>query len=408
MNFRLELQIAMRYLQSRKNDTFISITSVLSLVGITLGVAALIIVMSVMNGYRIELTNKLKGFNSDVMVRNFDQEIDSYQPIIQDIAKLSRVSRAMPVISEQSLIIKDNKATGAIVKAIRPKDSHAYSFLSKANKLSDPNGILLGEKLAGILGVKEGDGVKVISTYFNTTIVGSVPRVKDFKVEGVFSSGLSEYDSSYAMMGLEAGQKLFQKEDTVNSIEVFLMKGEDTEEAARVISRLLDHKYQVYDWKRMNQSLFNALKTERVVMFIILTFIIVVAAFNIISSLTMLVTEKIKEIAILRTIGFSANSIMRIFLYLGMVLGSIGTSFGVVIGLAFAHNIEDIKNSLSSIMGTNLFDPIVYYLDILPSHVDNLDVIKIVFLSLGVSLCATMYPSFKASRISPVEAMKND
>lgn len=408
MNFKLEFRIAMRYLQSRKNDTFISITSILSLVGIMLGVAALIIVMSVMNGYRIELTSKLKGFNSDVMVKNFDHDISGYKAIVQDIARLSRVNRVMPVITEQSLLIKDNKATGAIIKAIKPKDSNAYSFLSKTNKISEPNGILLGEKLARILGVKEGDNIKVISTYFNTTVVGSIPRVKDFKVEGLFTSGLSEYDSSYAIMDLEAGQKLFQKKDEVNSIEVFLMRDENTEEAARIISRLLEHKYQVYDWKRMNISLFNALKTERVVMFIILTFIIVVAAFNIISSLTMLVTEKRKEIAILRTIGFSDNSIMRIFLYLGMVLGFIGTTFGLVIGLAFAHNIEDIKNALSSVVGTNLFDPIVYYLDILPSHVDNLDVVKIVVLSLGVSLLATLYPSFKASRVSPVEAMKND
>lgn len=408
MNFKLEMKIAMRYLQSRKRDAFISITSVLSLVGIMLGVAALIIVMSVMNGYRIELTTKLKGFNSDVMVKNFDHDIKDYRPMVQDIAKLSRVNRVMPVISEQSLLIKDNKATGALIKAIRTKDSNAYPFLPKDNQLSNNNGILLGERLARILGVNVGDSIKVVSTHFNTTVVGAIPRVKDFKVEGLFASGLSEYDSSYAIMTLEAGQGLFQKENVVTSLEVFLMKGEDTEEAVRVISRLLDHKYQVYDWKRLNKSLFDALKTERVVMFFILAFIIIVAAFNIISSLTMLVTEKVKEIAILRTIGFSANSIMRIFLYTGMVLGLAGTTLGVVLGLAFAHNIEDIKNALSSVMGTNLFDPIVYYLDVLPSHVDNLDVIKIVALSVTVSLLATIYPSFKASRVSPAEGMKND
>lgn len=408
MNFKLEFQIAMRYLQSRKNDAFISITSILSLVGIMLGVAALIIVMSVMNGYRIELTNKLKGFNSDVMVRNFDQDISGYKAVVQDISRLSRVNRVMPVINEQSLLIKGNKSTGALIKAIKQRDSNAYSFLAKTEKISLPNGILLGERLSRVLGVKVGDSIKVVSTYFNTTVVGSIPRVQDFKVEGVFSSGLSEYDSSYAIMNLEAGQKLFQKQDKVNAIEVFLMEGEDTDESARVISRLLDHKFQVYDWKRMNKSLFDALKTERVVMFLILTFIIVVAAFNIISSLTMLVTEKTKEISILRTIGLSPGSVMRIFLYSGVFLGMFGTALGVVLGLAFAYNIEDIKNALSSFLGTNLFDPIVYYLDILPSHVEPMDVIKIIFLSVGVSVLATIYPSFKASRVSPAEGMKND
>lgn len=407
MNFKLEFRVALRYLQSRKKDAFISIISLLSLIGIMLGVAALIVVMSVMNGYRSELTKKLKGFNSDVTVRNFDNHITEYKQIVRSIVKLKEVSSVIPVISEQSLLINNERATGAMIKAMRTQDILRYKFLKK-RKISRDNGIILGSRLARALGVKPGDNVKMVSTHFNTTIVGAIPKIKDFYVEGLFASGLSEYDSSYAIIPLIAGQKLFDMADSVNSIEIFLMENEDSEEAAGVISKELDNKYQVYDWRRLNQSLFDALKTERVVMFIILTFIIIVAAFNIISSLTMLVTDKMKEIAILRTMGFSKGSIMRLFLYAGMILGVAGTILGMILGLSIAYNVNSIKDFISSFSGTNLFDPIIYYLDILPSKVDNIDVIKVVFLSLIVSFIATLYPSYKASRMSPAEGLKND
>jgi len=407
MNLKLELRIALRYLQSKKKDAFISIISFLSLIGIMLGVAALIVVMSVMNGYRIELTKKLKGFNSDVMVKNFDNNIDNYSSITKEIGKLEKVSSVIPVISEQSLVINNDRATGAIVKAIRDKDIDRYSFL-KSKKFSQANSVILGSRLAKILGVKPGDKVKLVSTHFDTTIIGAVPKIKDFYIDSLFTSGLSEYDSSYVIMPLAAGQKLFELRDAVNTIEVFLMGDEDPEKASLTISNLLENRYQVYDWKRLNQSLFNALKTERVVMFIILTFIIIVAAFNIISSLTMLVTNKSKEIAILRTIGFSKSAIMRIFLFSGMTLGVFGTLLGVISGLAFAGNINKIKDALSSISGTELFDPLIYYLEVLPASVALYDVMVVIFISLTVSFFATLYPSCKASRMSPAEGLKNE
>ena len=407
MNIKLEFSIALRYLQSKKKETFISITSFLSLVGIMLGVAALIVVMSVMNGYRIELTKKLKGFNSDIMIKNFDNDIEDYQHVIDDITKLKSVSSALPVISEQSLLINDDKATGAIIKAIRQQDIPRYSFLQK-KQFSRSNSAILGTRLARMLGVKPGDTVKLVSTHFDTTIIGAIPKIKDFYVDSVFTSGLSEYDGSYVIIPLDAGQRLFEMNDAVNGIEVFLAGDEDPEKMSYVISDVLQNKYQVYDWKRLNQSLFQALKTERAVMFIILMFIIIVAAFNIISSLTMLVTNKAREIAILRTIGFSRGSIMRIFLYSGMMLGFMGTLLGVSLGLAFAYNIDDIKNFLSSVSGTNLFDPLIYYLEILPSKTDKYDVIRVASLSLIVAFFATLYPSYKASRMSPVEGLKND
>lgn len=407
MNLKLELRIALRYLQSKKKDAFISIVSLLSLIGIMLGVAALIVVMSVMNGYRIELTKKLKGFNSDVIVKNFDNDITNYPVIVQEIGKLKEVISVLPVISEQSLVLNNDRATGAIVKAINDNDIHRYSFL-EGKKFSKSNSIILGSRLARILGVKPGDKIKLVSTHFDTTIIGAMPRIKDFYVDSLFTSGLSEYDSNYVIMPLLAGQKLFDLKDAVNTIEVFLMDKEDSEKASLAISNELAHRYQVYDWKRLNQSLFNALKTERVVMFIILTFIIIVAAFNIISSLTMLVINKSKEIAILRTIGFSKSAIMRIFLFSGMILGVFGTVLGMILGLAFAGNINKIKDALSSISGTELFDPLIYYLEVLPASVALYDVMIVVFISLTVSFFATLYPSYKASRMSPAEGLKNE
>jgi len=407
MKMNLEFNIALRYLQSKKKEAFISITSYLSLIGIMLGVAALIVVMSVMNGYRIELTKKLKGFNSDIIVKNFDSEIRDYEGVTKKIVELKGVRSVLPVLSEQSLLINDDRATGAIIKAIRAEDIPSYHFL-RNKSFSRQNSIILGARLARSLGVKSGDFVKLVSTRFDTTIIGSIPKMKDFYVESVFTSGLSEYDSSYVVIPLEAGQKLFDMKNCVNSIEVFLKKNDDPEIMSYEIADILENKYQVYDWKRLNQSLFQALKTERAVMFLILTFIIIVAAFNIISSLTMLVTNKAKEIAILRTIGFSRGSIMRIFMYAGMMLGLIGTLLGVSLGLAFAYNIEDIKNFFSSVSGTNLFDPLIYYLEILPSKTDKYDVLKVISLSLVISFCATLYPSYKASKMSPVEGLKND
>jgi len=409
MKFKLELGIGLRYLQSKKKEAFISITSLLSLLGIMLGVAALIVVMSVMNGYKVELTKKLKGFNSDVVIRDFESTIADYQTILDKITKEKIIASAVPVISEQSLLLNEERATGAFIKAIRPEDVKVYPFL-QGQKLSYPNSVILGQRLARMLGVSPGDTIKFVSTHFDSTIIGMMPRMKDFYVEGVFNSGLSEYDSSYAIMPMAAGQKMFGIPDAVNGIEVFLLPDVklDPDKVARRISNLLDNKYQVLDWKRMNQTLFDALKTERAVMFIILTFIIIVAAFNIISSLTMLVTNKSREIAILRTMGFSRGGIMRIFLYSGMILGILGTLLGVLMGLAFAYNIVDIKNFLSSITGTNLFDPLIYYLDILPSKTDKYDVFRVIGLSLAISFFATLYPSYKASRMSPVEGLKND
>jgi lipoprotein-releasing system permease protein len=406
----IELSIALRYLRAKKREAFISIISILSLLGITLGVAALIVVMAVMNGYRIELTEKLKGFNSDIVITGDDYKLKRYVNIINKIKRIPEIKTIAPVVNEQSLLIYNQNSVGVMIKGIKNSDMTKYIFLlGKKKKMKRANGIIMGGILARSMHIKVGDSIQLVSPKFKKSFIGKpVPKMEEFYVEGIFKSGLSEYDGAYVIMGLEQSQKFFELNQGISRVEVFLSQTDDTRKITSLIASTLDHQYRVIDWQTMNYSIFNALKTERVVMFVILAFIILVAAFNIISSLVMLVMDKTREIAILRTIGFSRWSIMRIFLITGMMLGIAGTFLGIISGIAFAYNINDIKEFLSSITGTNLFDPIIYYLDALPSKVDRNDVRGIAILSLVISLFSALYPAYKASKLLPVEGLKND
>ena len=265
-----------------------------------------------------------------------------------------------------------------------------------------------GANLAFNLGIRVGDVIKIVSPEFTSTILGIIPNAKDFYVEGIFRSGLSEYDNVYAIIPLKIGQTFFNLSGAVNKFEVFTKNANEVQKTSNQLRQNFKNQYLIRNWQNLNRSLFNALQTERIVMFIILTFIIIVAAFNIISSLTMLVADKTKEISILRTIGFTKFSIMRIFLFCGAILGVVGTFLGIVLGLFFALYIDEIKNFLSSISGSNLFDPIIYYLEVLPSKVDVKDVIVIGVVSLLLSLLATIYPSYKASKIHSAQGVKHD
>ena len=414
MSIKTELLIAKKYLQAKKKEAMISVTAMLSLFGIMLGVAALVVVISVMNGYRVELISKLKGFNSDIVISNRidTKAIKKYDALEKKIKSVSDVKAVFPLIESQALISNRNNSRGVIVRAIESKKISSYPILRDVErnpkKISKPNGILLGASLAFNLGIRVGDTVKLVSPEFTSTILGVIPNTKDFYVEGIFRSGLSEYDGVYAIVPLEVGQVFFNLKDVINKFEVFTQGSQNIYKTTEQMYKLLGPGYSVRNWQSLNRTLFNALKTEQTVMFIILTFIIIVAAFNIISSLTMLVTDKTKEIAILRTIGFTRGSIMRIFLFCGAMLGGVGTLLGVGLGLLLASNINEIKNFLSSISGTNLFDPVIYYLEVLPSKVDIRDVVIIATVSLIVSLLATIYPSYKASRLSPAQGVKNE
>lgn len=406
----IEFIIAIRYLRAKKKEAFISLISTLSLLGITIGVAALIVVMSVMNGYGIELSQKLKGFNSDIIITGEDYKLPQYNQLVNKIKKNTGLSKVIPIINEQSLIVHNDTSAGVVVKAMKSADMANYSFLlGNAKSLKKKNGIMIGNVLARSLGIRVGDTIKLVSPKFDKGLLGNpVPRMQEFQVEGIFRSGLNEYDGLYVITNILEAQKLFDFKDSVSKIEIFLTAEQDLGKTKNDVIKLIGDQYQVIDWQMLNKHIFNALKTERVVMFIILAFIIIVAAFNIISSLVMLVMDKTKEIAILRTIGFSQMSILRIFLMCGMILGLVGTALGIGLGVAFAYNINAIKEFLSSITGTNLFDPVIYYLDVLPSVVDMHDVTKIAILSTVLSFASTLYPAFKASRMLPVQGLKND
>ena len=405
----LEASIAIRYLSAKKREGFISVISILSLLGITIGVGALIVVMAVMNGYRIELTEKLKGFNSDVTITGGKYKLKNYNAIAKKLEKEGRIRKVVPAINEQSLIVHGDSSLGVMVKGISKADVAAYPFLMSGPQSSKKySGIVIGHILARSMGIRVGDIVRLVSPKFNPSLTGDMPKMQKFYVEGLFRSGLSEYDGAYVFMNLLEAQKLFDLPKAVSRLEVFANSDIDSKLLSKKISEILEYNYQVLDWQMMNSNILNALKTERVVMFIILTFIIVVAAFNIISSLVMLVTDKTKEIAIMRAVGFSQGAIMRIFLMSGLLLGIIGTALGVGWGALFASHINSIKEFLSSISGITLFDPIIYYLEVLPAKMDKKDVFDIVLLSLGLSFASALYPAYKASRLSPAQGLKND
>jgi lipoprotein-releasing system permease protein len=413
----VELGIAIRYLQAKKKEAFISINAAFSLLGIAIGVAALIVVMSIMNGFRTELTNKIVGLNSDVIISGYNNKsFPNYVNIIDRIKTLPQVIKIYPVVTGQALISYHNESLGVLVKALKFEDLKDQTILSdnivrgELSQFNDPDSIIMGEALARSLGVKIGGAITLIAPQFNTTIIGQIPRMKEFTVVATFNSGLNDFDHGYVIMRMDEGQKFYDISDKrVNQIEVFTKDPYNSPKTSLEIMRILPNEdLFVSDWQQINVHLFNALKTEKVAMFVILTLIIIVASFNIVSSLVMLVIDKTKEIAILRTLGMTKLSIMRIFLICGMLIGICGTLIGVSLGLVIAYNIETIKVFLSSITNTRIFDPVVYYLDSLPSNVDIKDVLSIVIMSLLLSFFSTLYPVLKASKLSPLEGLKHE
>jgi lipoprotein-releasing system permease protein len=351
---KLELFIALRYLKSKRKEKFISITAFFSLIGIMLGVATLIIVMSVMNGFRADLIDRILGINSHIKIYN---------------------------------------------------NINSKNFESFSNNDS----VLLGLDLAIQLSVREGDEIKIISPETNNTILGSIPRMKTYRVIGTFKSGMYEYDSATAFMPIKSAQIHFRYKDSVSALEVNVEDLEKVNGVSYEISKVLGNEGQsvsVVDWKQANSAFMGALKVERNVMFIILTLIILVATFNIISSLIMLVNDKNKQIALLRTIGTTKGSVMRIFFICGSAIGFIGTFFGAIFGVLFTLNIENIRQFIEKNFGASLFDPTVYFLSQLPSRLFISDLVIVILMSLFLSFLATLYPSYKASKTNPAEVLR--
>jgi lipoprotein-releasing system permease protein len=395
-----EFMVAARYLRAKKKEGLISVIAGFSLIGVAIGVAALIVVMAVMNGFRFELTNKIIGFNSDVIVYGGKDGVAGYKKLSEQLLRIANVTSTLPLINGQVLVNYNKHSMAAQVKAVAPEDFSKKKiifeniFHGRLEDFAADNSVVLGAQLAFQLGVKIGDMVTLISPDVTETIIGMVPRVKEYRVIATFSSGMSEYDSATIVMNLPQAQIYFRLYDRVNAIELTCNNSDEA------------HDYRAIGWQEANHGLFQALKIERVVMFMILTLIIFVAAFNIISSLIMLVKDKTRDIAILRTIGASRSMILRIFLICGGAIGVLGTMLGVILGISFANNIETIRKALEKLSGSPVFDPLIYYLSVLPSRIEVLDVVYVALLSLILSFLATIYPAWQATKLDPAEALR--
>ncbi|MBO1080238.1 lipoprotein-releasing ABC transporter permease subunit [Roseomonas haemaphysalidis] len=412
-----ERTVAFRYLRARKGERFVSVIATFSLVGIALGVATLIIVMSVMNGFRQELLGRILGLNGHLGIYAADGGgLRDFDSILARVRGLPGIVSAAPVVEGQVLLTSEGGgATGGFARGIRPEDLRARPILAGnivAGDLAQFGGedsIIIGARLAQKLQLRVGGKVTMVSPQGRTTVIGMVPRLKTYTIAALFDTGMNEYDSGYVFMPLSAAQLYFQMPGAVSQIEIFAINPDQVRQVTQEIQRTLSPMpFRVIDWQASNSSFFAAVQVERNVMFLILTLIIVVAAFNIISSLIMLVKDKGRDIAILRTMGASSGAIMRIFLLCGASIGILGTLIGFGIGLVFCLNIERIRQALQSLTGTQLFSPEVYFLTRLPAIVDANEVTQVVVMGLVLSLLATLYPSWRAARIDPVEALRNE
>ena len=406
-----EWKIAFRYLRSKKKEGFISIISLFSLVGIMLGVATLIIVLAVMNGFRSELLDKILGINGHITIQSYSSDIAFYDQIQDDIELIDNVYSVVPTIYSQVMVSSGEQTAGAIVKAIDYNDISNIPKIDQSLDLdiySEIEGLLIGSGMSRNLMLGMGDTLTLISPKGSQTPFGTTPRIKSYPITGIFNIGMSEYDSNFVYMPLKEAQKYFSKKDKVNTIEIFLDKPEELDPALIKIREIVGGVGYVSSWKEQNKTFFTALEVERDLMFIIVSLIVLVAGLNIISSLIMLVKDKNSDIAILRTIGASKSSIIRIFFISGSSIGVAGTALGVIIGVIFCKNIDAIRLFISKITGTELFSPEMYYLAKLPAEIDNYELLSVITMALSFSILASIYPSWKASKIDPVDVLRNE
>jgi lipoprotein-releasing system permease protein len=405
-----ERMVAFRYLRARRQEGFISVIAIFSLLGIALGVATLIIVMSVMNGFRAELLGRILGLNGHLGVYGVQGSLPDYGPLADQIRKVPEVTRVVPLVEGQVMATHGSRATGAAVRGVSLQDlkEGAVGRNLKSGSLDElgDDGVILGGRLAFKLGLRPDDEITLISPQGNPTPFGTMPRVKNYRVAGTFEIGMYEYDANFIFMPLETAQLFFRSPEAVTSLEVFITDPDDVKRAARDIEPVVGDKGRLFDWQKANSSFFTAIQVERNVMFLILTLIILVAAFNIISSMIMLVKDKGRDIAILRTMGATRGMILRVFMLSGASIGVVGTVAGFVLGLVFCRNIEAIRQFIQRLSGTDLFQAEIYFLSQLPAKIDAVEVAVVVFMALGLSFLATIYPSWRAARLDPVEALR--
>ena len=406
---KIERIIAFRYLKPKKKEGFLKVISIFSFTGIALGVAILIIVMSVMNGFRAELINKILGFNAHIIVKPYEKKIER-----ENLKKLNvlqdNISRTSFTFSGQAILINKESTTGILVRSYLQNDISKIELIKKgiidgSLKSFKKNTISIGKELAISLDLTTGDEITLMSTSNLQTPFGNLPLQEKFKISSVFSTGLAEFDQNVIFMPFENANSLFELSDEDIDLEIFLKKPDDVQFIKEKVQKIFDDHY-VYSWIDLNKSFFGALKVERNVMFIILTLIIIVAAFNIISGLTILVKNKTKEIAILRTLGVSKTSIAKIFFITGFTIGFLATITGITIGVLFSYYIEEIRVLITSIFNVRLFPEEIYFLSQMPSEINLSYIIIISIFSLLITFLATIFPSLSAAKLDPVKALK--
>jgi len=413
-----EFFIALRYLRAKRKQAFVSLITFISIAGIFLGVAALIIVLAVMNGFETDLRDKILGVNSHIVLMKYSGKMKNYEKVMEDIETIEGVVASTPFVYGQAMLKNGDRVTGAVLRGVsidsvlkvislgKMMEGNIHDLSRGKEKTKNLPGIVIGKELSKNLGLFLSDTVDVLSPMGIPTPMGIVPKIKKFIVVGIFDSGFYEYDSSLAFLSLAECQNFFNMQEDVTGIEIKVNDIYKAGKIAEVIEKKLGYPYWARNWMQMNKNLFSALRLEKRVMFIILSLIVLVAAFNIITALIMVVMEKTKDIAILKSMGATAKSIMRIFMLQGLIIGAIGTVLGCIGGLIVALNIESISSFIENLFGFKILPGDVYYLSELPSKVNYTDVFIIVLFAMIICFFATIYPSWNASKLDPAEALR--
>jgi lipoprotein-releasing system permease protein len=406
--------LSTRYLRSRRREGFISFIAAISFLSLMIGVAALIIVMAVMNGFRKELLDKILGLNGHLLIQPLDSALTDWDQVAARVSGVAGVRLAAPVVEGQALASSPFNANGVLVRGIRGADLARLGSIANniqagtLDGFDQGQGIAIGQRLAEQLSLQVGDNLTLVSPKGAVTPMGVTPRIKPYKVAAIFKIGMSEYDAAFVFMPLKEAQAYFNRSGDVTAIEVYVDNPDRVLAFRRSIADAAGRPIYMIDWRQRNQTFFGALQIERNVMFMILTLIVLVAALSILSALTMLVKDKTRNIAILRTMGATQGAVMRVFLITGTAIGVIGTFTGFVVGTVFCLNIENLRQLVSHLSGRDVFDPNLYFLSKMPAEMDVGETTAVVVLALTLSFLATLYPSWRAARLDPVEGLRGE